>query len=144
MKTETTMTFEYEAHMPFPDPRYERDMWLLNSTPQNFLEEFITKFEQWDESDDLGMKLIAEEYAEVIKAYDDEPDEDLLKELADLVYVVHWYAVKRNWDLDEALRRVHESNMSKLPVDGKVVKDKNGKVLKSPSYYKPNLSDLVK
>jgi len=39
---------------------------------------------------------------------------DALKELADLVYVCYQYAENLGWNLDEALLRVHESNMSKL------------------------------
>ena len=38
---------------------------------------------------------------------------DCLKELADLVYVCYQYAENLGWDLDEALDRVHNSNMIK-------------------------------
>ena len=67
---------------------------------------------------------------------------EALKELADLCYVAYQYAACAGWNLDEALDRVHESNMSKL-VDGKPLKREDGKVLKGPNYKKPNLSDLV-
>ena len=66
-----------------------------------------------------------------------------LKELADLVYVCYQYAVNMGWDLDEALNRVHESNMSKLDEDGKPIYREDGKVLKGPNYAPPNLEDLV-
>ena len=69
--------------------------------------------------------------------------EDALKELADLVYVCYQYAANMNWDLDEALRRVHQSNMSKLDEDGKPSYREDGKVLKSKNYQPPTLSDLV-
>ena len=68
---------------------------------------------------------------------------DCLKELADLVYVCYQYAVNMGWDLDEAMHRVHESNMSKLGEDGKPIYRKDGKVLKGPNYEPPNLEDLV-
>ena len=42
---------------------------------------------------------------------------DTLKELADLDYVCYQYAENLGWDLDEALNRVHRSNMSKLGED---------------------------
>jgi predicted HAD superfamily Cof-like phosphohydrolase len=45
-------------------------------------------------------------------------------------------------NLDEALDRVHKSNMSKL-VDGKPLKRDDGKVLKGPNYKPPYLADLV-
>jgi len=68
---------------------------------------------------------------------------DTLKELADLVYVCYQYAENLGWDLDEALNRVHRSNMSKLGEDGKPIYREDGKVLKGPNYQPPNLSDLV-
>ena len=68
---------------------------------------------------------------------------DTLKELADLVYVCYQYAENLGWDLDEALYRVHQSNMSKLGEDGKPIYREDGKVLKGPNYQPPNLSDLV-
>jgi predicted HAD superfamily Cof-like phosphohydrolase len=45
--------------------------------------------------------------------------------------------------IDEACRRVHKSNMSKLGDDGKPIFREDGKVLKGPNYKKPDLSDLV-
>jgi predicted HAD superfamily Cof-like phosphohydrolase len=47
------------------------------------------------------------------------------------------------WDLDEALNRVHESNMSKLDEYGKPVYREDGKVLKGPNYLPPTLEDLI-
>ena len=71
------------------------------------------------------------------------PKAECLKELADLVYVCYQYAENQNWDLDEALDRVHKSNMSKLDGDGQPIFRKDGKVLKGPNYAPPNLEDLV-
>lgn len=44
---------------------------------------------------------------------------------------------------EEAFRRVHASNMSKLGDDGKPVRREDGKVLKGPNYQPPVLTDLV-
>ena len=68
---------------------------------------------------------------------------DCLKELADLVYVCYQYAENLGWDLDEALNRVHQSNMSKLDNNGNPIFREDGKVLKGPNYQPPNLKDLV-
>ena len=68
---------------------------------------------------------------------------ECLKELADLVYVCYQYAENMHWFLDEALNRVHESNMSKLGEDGKPIYRDDGKVLKGPNYKPPDLSDLI-
>jgi len=88
--------------------------------------------------------LIDEEWSEFHEAFHLETDDCELKELADLVYVCFQYAASQEWDLDEAMRRVHKSNMSKLGENGKPIYREDGKVLKGPNYKKPNLLDLVK
>lgn len=93
--------------------------------------------------DEMQLRLITEEYNEFASAHTDEPDENALKELADLVYVCFQYAENKEWDLLEALRRVHASNMSKLGEDGKPIRREDGKVLKGPNYKPADLSDLV-
>ena len=95
-------------------------------------DDFDTLFMQW--------KLIDEEFQEFSEA--EVETENHLKELADLAYVCYQYAAAKGWDLDEALHRVHESNMSKL-VNGKPLRRADGKVLKGPNYQPPNLSDLL-
>ena len=93
--------------------------------------------------------LVIEEFKEFLEAedqlYRDNPTvtEEALKELADLVYVCYQYAENMNWFLDEALNRVHESNMSKLDEDGKPIYREDGKVLKGPNYKPPTLIDIV-
>ena len=94
-------------------------------------------------------RLISEEFNEFIEAesliYRDNFKfrEDALKELADLVYVCYQYAENMGWLLDEALDRVHLSNMSKLDNEGKPIYREDGKVLKGPNYKPPTLTDLV-
>ena len=68
--------------------------------------------------------------------------EHALKELADLVYVCFQMAAAFGWELDEALDRVHKSNLSKL-VDGLPLKREDGKVIKGPNYEPPYLVDLI-
>jgi len=93
--------------------------------------------------------LIVEEFKEFLEAdtsmvlMHPQDREACLKELADLVYVCAQYAENMDWDLEQALRRVHTSNMSKLGEDGKPIKREDGKVLKGPNYQPPDLSDLV-
>lgn len=95
---------------------------------------------------ELQHRLIREEWHEFDDAFDDEfngqPLTNQLKELADLVFVCYQYAAARGWDLDTAMRRVFESNMSKL-VDGKPLRRADGKVLKGPNYQPPILDDLL-
>ncbi|MDO8495724.1 MAG: nucleoside triphosphate pyrophosphohydrolase family protein [bacterium] len=70
---------------------------------------------------------------------------NMLKELADVQVVVSGtsVALKPLNKLDEALSRVHLSNMSKLGEDGKPIFREDGKVLKGPKYFSPDLADLI-
>ena len=96
----------------------------------------------------VQQKLIVEEFKEFLEAegmlfrHGRNHQSDALKELADLVYVCYQYAENMGWFLDEALDRVHQSNMSKLGEDGKPIYRDDGKVLKGPNYKPPNLEDL--
>ena len=93
--------------------------------------------------------LIVEEFKEFLEAdgmmfrHGHNVQCETLKELADLVYVCYQYAENMHWFLDEALNRVHQSNMSKLGEDGKPIYREDGKVLKGPGYKPPDLSDLI-
>jgi len=93
--------------------------------------------------------LIVEEFKEFIEAEgmlfrnNDNFPAEALKELADLVYVCYQYAENMGWFLDEALDRVHASNMSKLGEDGRPIYRDDGKVLKGPNYKPPTLTDLI-
>lgn len=100
---------------------------------------------------ELQHRLIQEEWNEFDEAFDREfvnldqiADNRIhqLKELSDLVFVCYQYAAARGWDLDTAMNRVFESNMSKL-VDGKPLRREDGKVLKGPNYQPPVLDDLI-
>ena len=99
----------------------------------------------------LQVTLIHEEYQEFIDAHEvalsnltnKRSREQALKELTDLVYVAWQYAAAAGWDLDEALTRVHESNLSKLDDNLRPIKREDGKVMKGPNYKPANLIDLV-
>ena len=115
--------------------------------------EFRTKYNLRNSPDrtkrSYQKELVIEEFKEFLEAEDilfrNNPTikSDALKELADLVYVCYQYAENMGWSLDEALNRVHQSNMSKLGEDGKPIYREDGKVLKGPNYKPPDLSDLT-
>ena len=95
--------------------------------------------------------LIAEESNEFLQACADlegAPNTpanhiEVLKELSDVVFVCYQFAAAYGLDLDAAMERVFESNMSKLDDNGNPIYRDDGKVLKGPNYKKPDLYDLV-
>lgn len=120
-----------------------------------FREAFEFPSEYKKDAFELQQRLICEEFVEVMEAcaaiksgeqHDAAPrkqDEELLKELADLVFVCYQMAALMKWDLDEAMKRVFASNMSKLGPDEKPVRREDGKILKGSGYQPPTLVDLV-
>lgn len=92
----------------------------------------------------LRLKLITEEFQEFKEGIEEGLDlAHITKELADLLYVVYGTGIALGVDLDEAMKRVHESNMSKLDDGGNPIYNSYGKVLKGENYKPPNLTDLV-
>lgn len=59
--------------------------------------------------------------------------------LADLVYVIYGMAIESGIDLDAVLAEVQASNLSKLMPDGSVKLREDGKVLKGPNFFPPNI-----
>lgn len=113
--------------------------------PQTVMEmvrEFATVTEQ-SPNPTLYEGLITEEYHEWMDEGQDDRYKDL-KELADLIYVAYGYANAMGYDLDEAIRRVHENNLGRcIQPDGTVKRREDGKIMKNPNYPKVTLEDLV-
>jgi|TARA_R110000823_G_scaffold203546_1_gene334597 NTP pyrophosphatase (non-canonical NTP hydrolase) len=91
----------------------------------------------------LRKNLIKEEMEEVFEAIKEKDEAHVLKELVDVVVVCVGMADTYGWDFDNAFKRVHESNMSKLDDEGKPIYREDGKVIKSKNYKEPYLDDLV-
>ncbi len=66
--------------------------------------------------------------------------EHLVKELCDVLYVTYGYGASFGIDLDKAFALVHASNMSKVGEDGIPIRREDGKILKGPNYWEPDLS----
>jgi predicted HAD superfamily Cof-like phosphohydrolase len=92
---------------------------------------------------DLRMKLLEEETTEVVQAIYKGDVYNLAKELADVVYVAYGTAVTYGIDLDKVFAEVHRSNMSKLDEDGNPILREDGKILKGPNYFEPNIEKLL-
>ena len=105
---------------------------------------------------ELRRSLIVEEFTELMSEMSQvsialargrkpalEVRENLLKELCDLQYVISGMAVAFGLPLEVAFNRVHASNMSKLGPNGKPIHREDGKVMKGPNYFKPDLSKFV-
>ena len=88
----------------------------------------------------LRYDLIKEELDEFENAIRERNLKEIADALTDILYVTYGAGHAFGIDLDKCFDEVQKSNMSKLGDDGKPIYNEDGKVLKGPSYFKPNLA----
>ena len=96
-----------------------------------------------DKINSLRYDLIKEELDEFKEAIDKKDIKEVADALTDILYVTYGAGHAFGIDLDKCFEEVQNSNMSKLGNDGKPIYNENGKVMKGPNYFKPNLSKFV-
>lgn len=92
---------------------------------------------------DLRVELIREELEELKEAITQNDIVGVADALTDILYVTYGAGVAFGIDLDACFREVHASNMSKLGENGKPIFREDGKVLKGPDYFKPDLFSVL-
>lgn len=113
---------------------------------------------------DMRMGLIAEEFAELVGAVygkearstvelayqeavtKDDHTRDVIESadaLADLTYVIYGMALEMGISLPAVLEQVQASNLSKLDAEGKPIYREDGKVLKGPGFFPPNIAKAL-
>ncbi len=93
---------------------------------------------------DLRYNLIKEELDEFAQALKDQDLNEVADALTDILYVTYGAGHAFGIDLDKCFEEVQRSNMSKLGDDGKPIYNENGKVMKGPKYFQPDLTKFVK
>jgi len=96
-----------------------------------------------DKITSLRYELIKEELDEFKEAIDKKDIKEVADALTDILYVTYGAGHAFGINLDNCFEEVQNSNMSKLGNDGKPIYNDNGKVMKGPNYFKPNLSKFV-
>ena len=91
----------------------------------------------------LRLELIREEVEELNVGIEGMDIVEIADALTDILYVVYGAGHAFGIDLDECYHEVHRSNMSKLGADGKPIYREDGKVMKGPNYFHPNLADII-
>ena len=92
---------------------------------------------------ELRLELIQEELEELSDAVADRDMIQIADALTDLLYVVYGAGHSFGIDLDECFQEVHSSNMSKLGPNGKPIHREDGKVMKGPGYFEPDLEGIL-
>mgnify|MGYP001302317303 CR=1 FL=1 len=97
-----------------------------------------------DKINHLRISLIKEELDELIEAMNKKDLVEVADALTDILYVTYGAGHAFGINLDKCFEEVQNSNMSKLDDNGKPIYNDNGKVMKGPNYFKPDLSKYIK
>ena len=91
----------------------------------------------------LRYDLIKEELDEFQEALNDKNLKEVADSLTDILYVTYGAGHAFGIDLDKCFQEVQNSNMSKLDENGSPIYNKDGKVMKGPKYFKPDLKKFL-
>ena len=97
-----------------------------------------------DKINNLRLSLIKEELEELTDAMKKKDLVEVADALTDILYVTYGAGHAFGINLDRCFDEVQRSNMSKLGADSKPIYNENGKVMKGPNYFKPDLSKFIK
>ena len=92
----------------------------------------------------LRINLINEELEEFKEALKNNDLKETIDALTDILYVTYGAGHAFGVNLDECFDEVQKSNMSKLGKNGKPIYNADGKVMKGPNYFKPDLLKFTK
>ena len=91
----------------------------------------------------LRYDLIKEELNEFEEALKKNDLKEVADALTDILYVTYGAGHAFGINLDKCFKEVQDSNMSKLGQNGKPIYNEQGKVMKGPNYFKPNLEKFI-
>ena len=93
---------------------------------------------------ELRISLVNEELEEFKEAIKSNDLKEVADALTDILYVTYGAGHAFGINLDKCFEEVQKSNMSKLSEDGKPIYNEEGKVMKGPKYFKPDLNKFLK
>jgi predicted HAD superfamily Cof-like phosphohydrolase len=93
----------------------------------------------------LRFKLMAEENQEYFEAAKNNDIVEVADALGDMLYILCGTIIEHGMQdkIEEIFDEIQKSNMSKLGEDGKPIYRNDGKVMKGPNYFKPNISEIL-
>lgn len=93
----------------------------------------------------LRYKLMREENEEYLEAANDNDLVEVADALGDMLYILCGTIIEHGMQhkIEEVFDEIQRSNMSKLGEDGKPIYREDGKVLKGPNYFKPNIKAIL-
>ena len=99
-----------------------------------------------EEIKQLRFKLMEEENLEYLKATRENDLVEIADALGDMLYILCGTIISHGLQnkIEEIFQEIQSSNMSKLGKDGRPIYREDGKVLKGPNYFKPDIRKILK
>ena len=93
----------------------------------------------------LQHRLMAEENEEYLEAALDGDTVEVADALGDMMYILCGTILSHGMQhiIEDVFEEIQASNMSKLGLDGKPIYREDGKVMKGPKYFKPNIKAIL-
>ena len=93
----------------------------------------------------LRFNLMKEENEEYLEAANNNDMVEVADALGDMLYILCGTIIEHGMQhkIDEVFSEIQNSNMSKLGKDGNPIYRDDGKVLKGPNYFKPNIKGIL-
>lgn len=93
----------------------------------------------------LRFNLMKEENEEYFEAANNNDLVEVADALGDMLYILAGTIIEHGmqYKIAEVFDEIQRSNMSKLGEDGKPIYREDGKVLKGPNYFKPNIQEIL-
>lgn len=94
----------------------------------------------------LRYNLMDEENNEYLEAAQQNDLVEVADALGDMLYILCGTILEHGmqYKIEEVFNEIQRSNMSKLGADGKPIYREDGKVLKGPNYFKPDIAKILK
>lgn len=93
----------------------------------------------------LRYNLMDEENKEYLEAAENGDLIEVADALGDMLYILCGTIIEHGMQhkIEEVFNEIQRSNMSKLDKDGEPIYREDGKVLKGPNYFKPNIAKIL-
>lgn len=94
----------------------------------------------------LRFNLMKEENEEYLEAANNNDLVEVADALGDMLYILCGTIIEHGmqYKIEEVFDEIQRSNMSKLDENGEPIYREDGKVLKGPNYFKPNIDAILK
>jgi predicted HAD superfamily Cof-like phosphohydrolase len=93
----------------------------------------------------LRFDLMKEENEEYLEAANNNDMIEVADALGDMLYILCGTIIEHGMQhkIEAVFEEIQQSNMSKLGADGQPIYRQDGKVLKGPNYFKPNIKQIL-